>query len=52
MLLHLRRKSHIFRHSKGGPLGEQLQELLCFLPYNVQLGKKKKSVLGLEELLP
>ena len=50
MLLRLRRRSHISRHSRGGPLDEQLQEQLCFLPYERSLGKKRNSKLCLEEL--
>src|SRR6266576_2400410 len=42
-LLRLRRRSHISRHSRDGPLGEQLRALLCFLPYSVHLVRKVKT---------
>lgn len=50
-LLRLRRRSHISRHSRGGALGEQLRELLCFLPYSVHLVRKENSGLASKNYL-
>ena len=49
--LHLRRRSHISRHSRDGPLGEQLRELLCFLPYSVHLVRNENSELASKNYL-